>query len=200
MRTESKGVTQKLLESAKYEFMRYGFHDASLRRISKSSGVSTNSIYTRFNDKEGLLDALVKGAAEGLMKVYKESIKQVERIKSFDDMESESENGTDACLDFIYQNFDCFYIVFCRSEGTKYENYFDELAAIEEELYNRLAKMLNVSIDSFFIHVMCRSGWNYIYEAVSHKLPYEEAKEFMKKIKDYTMAGWGRIIEKYNQN
>lgn len=198
MRSECKGVTQRLLASAKVEFMNYGFHDASLRRIAKSSAVSTNSIYTRFQDKEGLLDALVKEPADGLMIVYRESIKQVERIKSLKDMESEGVNGTDACLDFIYQNFDYFYIIFCRSEGTKYENYFDELAAIEEELYNKLAKLLNISIDAFFIHVMCRSGWNYIYEAVSHRLSYGKAKEFMKKVKDYSMAGWERIINNRN--
>ncbi|MDY3257082.1 MAG: TetR family transcriptional regulator, partial [Ruminococcus callidus] len=44
MRQETKGVTESLLESAKKEFLEYGFYNASLRRISSESGVSTNSI------------------------------------------------------------------------------------------------------------------------------------------------------------
>ena len=48
MRQETEGVTEALLESAKKEFLEYGFNKASLRRISANSGVSTNSIYTRF--------------------------------------------------------------------------------------------------------------------------------------------------------
>ena len=44
MRQETAGVTEALLESAKKEFLKYGFHYANLRRISADSGVSTNSI------------------------------------------------------------------------------------------------------------------------------------------------------------
>ena len=70
MRKESAGVTEALLKSAQLEFLTHGFHDASLRRISADSGVSTNSIYTRFGDKAGLFEALVKPAADGLMEIY----------------------------------------------------------------------------------------------------------------------------------
>lgn len=63
-------MTEALLESAKKEFLKYGFHDANLRRISADSGVSTNSIYTRFGDKSGLFSAVVKPAADGLMEIY----------------------------------------------------------------------------------------------------------------------------------
>ena len=51
MRQETEGVTESLLESAKKEFLKYGFHNASLRRISAESGVSTNSIYTRYRNR-----------------------------------------------------------------------------------------------------------------------------------------------------
>ena len=37
MRQETAGVTEALLESAKKEFLKYGFHDANLRRISADS-------------------------------------------------------------------------------------------------------------------------------------------------------------------
>lgn len=77
MRRETAGVTESLLDNAKKEFLEYGFHDASLRRISAVSGVSTNSIYTRFGDKAGLFEAIVKDAADGLMNIYLEGIGKV---------------------------------------------------------------------------------------------------------------------------
>lgn len=76
MRKESEGVTENLLVSARKEFLQYGFRDASLRRISADSGVSTNSIYTRFGDKSGLFTAIVKEAADELMAIYSDSIKK----------------------------------------------------------------------------------------------------------------------------
>ena len=63
-------MTESLLQAAKEEFLTYGFHDASMRRISAACGVSTNSIYTRFGDKSGLFTAIVQEAADGLMEMY----------------------------------------------------------------------------------------------------------------------------------
>ena len=70
MRHEKTGVTEALIKSARREFLAYGFNDASLRRISADSGVSTNSIYTRFKDKAGLFEAVVSTAADSLMELY----------------------------------------------------------------------------------------------------------------------------------
>lgn len=70
MRQETVGVTENLLKSATEEFLEKGFMKASLRNISAKSGVSTNSIYTRFKDKEGLFSAIVKETADGLMDIY----------------------------------------------------------------------------------------------------------------------------------
>lgn len=74
MRTETAGVTETLIESAKKEFLEHGFQNANLRRISSESGVSTGSIYTRFGDKAGLFSAVVKPAADGLMELYLEPL------------------------------------------------------------------------------------------------------------------------------
>ena len=74
MRQETVGVTENLLKSATEEFLEKGFMKASLRNISSKSGVSTNSIYTRLKDKEGLFSAIVKETADGLMDIYLESI------------------------------------------------------------------------------------------------------------------------------
>lgn len=38
MRRETAGVTESLLQAAKEEFLTYGFHDASMRRISAACG------------------------------------------------------------------------------------------------------------------------------------------------------------------
>lgn len=51
MRTETAGVTETLIESAKKEFLEHGFQNANLRRISSESGVSTGSIYTRLGTR-----------------------------------------------------------------------------------------------------------------------------------------------------
>lgn len=84
MRRETAGVTESLLQAAKEEFLTYGFHDASMRRISAACGVSTNSIYTRFGDKSGLFTAIVQEAADGLMEMYMQSIQKATECPDMD--------------------------------------------------------------------------------------------------------------------
>lgn len=196
MRQETAGVTEALLESAKKEFLEYGFHNANLRRISADSGVSTNSIYTRFGDKSGLFDAVVKPAADGLMELYLGSISGAADSGSAQTATDMGSEGTELVLKYIYDNFDVFRLIFCKSSGTQYEHYFDRLAEIEERYYKEFVKQYskNGNVSDFFIHVVCRSGWQFVYEVVSHEIPYDEAKEFMKSVKDYSFAGWSRVL------
>lgn len=113
MRRETKGVTETLLETAKKEFLKCGFRGASLRRISADSGVSTNSVYTRFGDKAGLFSAIVKPAADGLMDIYLESIRTAESKESISLAMEEGNEGTDRVLKYVYQNLDEFRLIFC---------------------------------------------------------------------------------------
>lgn len=197
MRKESVGVTEALLKSAQLEFLNYGFHNASLRRISADSGVSTNSIYTRFGDKEGLFQAVVGQAADGLMDIYMKSVQAASDSMDLDEAVDNGNQGTDEVLEYIYEHFMAFKLIFCYSAGTSYEHYFDRLAEIEESYYKEFAKKYaapGVQISDFFIHVMCRTGWQYVYEIVSHDLSYEEAIAFMQNIRQYFYAGWRNVL------
>ena len=165
MRKESEGVTENLLVSARKEFLQYGFRDASLRRISADSGVSTNSIYTRFGDKSGLFTAIVKEAADELMAIYSDSIKKAGEATDISRAEDAGDEGTDLVLEYIYRHQEEFKLIFCCSAGTEYETYFDRLAAKEEYYYKQFVKQFSDGghpIDDFFIHVYCRNGWQYV--------------------------------------
>lgn len=197
MRKESEGVTENLLASARKEFLEYGFHDACLRRISADSGVSTNSIYTRFGDKSGLFTAIVKEAADELMAIYSDSIKKAGEATDISRAEDAGDEGTDLVLEYIYRHQEEFKLIFCCSAGTEYETYFDRLAAKEEYYYKQFAKQFSDgghSIDDFFIHVYCRNGWQYVYELITHDKSYEEAKEFMANVRAFNYAGWQAVI------
>lgn len=197
MRRETVGVTESLLDNAKREFLEYGFHDASLRRIAAVSGVSTNSIYTRFGDKAGLFEAVVKEAADGLMNIYLESIKKATDADSMEHAAEAGDEGTDFVLDYIYQHKSEFQLIFCKSAGTEYETYFDRLGAIEEAYYKSFAQQFsnaNHKVDDFFIHVYCRTGWQYVYELLTHDKTYEEAKKYMEDVRIFNFAGWRAIF------
>ena len=66
MKSLTIGTTECILKTAMQEFLEYGYQNSNLRRISAKCNVSTHTIYTRFGDKEGLFNALVKPTAGNL--------------------------------------------------------------------------------------------------------------------------------------
>ena len=94
------------------------------------------------------------------------------------------------------ENFNAFRLIFCCSAGTEYETYFDRLAEIEESYYKKFAVQFSAGekVDDFFIHVICRTGWQYVYELVSHNMDFEKAKLFMDDIRKYSYAGWKAVL------
>jgi len=88
-------------------------------------------------------------------------------------------------------------LIFCHSNGTEYEDYFDKLAEIEEGYYRKFAEKYarpGKTIDDFFLHVYCRTGWQYMYEVITHDKTYEEANVYMKDVRRFNYAGWKAML------
>ena len=61
-----KETKNKLLQSAREEFMEKGYMNASLRNICKNAGVTTGALYFFFEDKADLFKAITKDTIEGI--------------------------------------------------------------------------------------------------------------------------------------
>ena len=197
MKRQLEGITEKILSAAETEFLAYGFMDSSLRRLCAASGVSTHTVYTRFGDKAGLFDALVKEAADGLMKLYLDAVDALDGCSNFPGVEHAGREGTDKVLEYVYQHFTAFQLIFCHSVGTEYADFLNRLSEIEEKTYQELFHQLkgNLSeMDVFFIHVSCAASWQPVYEVVSHDIPLKEAKRFMELQMQYHYAGWKAVM------
>jgi len=60
MKKETDELNEKILESARSEFLAYGYQDASLRRICRAAGLTTGALYKRYESKDSLFVALLE--------------------------------------------------------------------------------------------------------------------------------------------
>lgn len=197
MKQQTEGVTESIISAARKEFLISGYLNASLRKISGECNVSTHTIYTRFKDKEGLLDAVVSESAQALMSIYELAVREIKPEDSISESEKKSDEGTNNVLSFIYEHFEDFKIIICKASGTKYENYMDQLIKQEEESYKRIVGQIgsDKKVSDFFIHSLAASGFNAIAEAVSHDLTLQEAKSFMKLQEIYNYGGVEALVK-----
>lgn len=104
----------------KNEFLQMGFAEASLRVIASEAQTTTGSIYTRFGDKQGLFEAIVGTAAEGMRKMFlatQEEFDGYEAAVKEETVYSYSSGAIDTLVDYLYEHFEEFKLIVCCSAG-----------------------------------------------------------------------------------
>lgn len=194
MREIDENISHQLETVARQEFLSLGYNQASLRNIVNKCGVSTQTIYLRYGSKEGLFDYLVQDTAQAFLSLFRD----LHQLSLTDQASvNHSLEATDQVLDFIYDHFEDFKLIFCKSKGSQYENYFKKLIEIEEEsIMNHLQtlKYPNLPEMAFFVHKKATEGMNDLFEIVYHDLNREEAHKYMDLVKKFRMAGWKAVL------
>lgn len=209
MANRIEGVSEKILECAKREFLEKGFTDASLRTISKNAGTTPRSIYTRYSDKEGLFGALVFPALEGLQSQIKKEqheyhLRPIDEQKNlFDDKEFAVyyDDMQTSFLNHIYDNFDAFKLLVDCSKGTSYANFMDEIIAVNVEYavkYIELTKnkiLLNGSASMDLVEVLYRLLLEGTYEVVRRNMSREDARVYHRQLQRFFRDGWEKLFQ-----
>lgn len=180
--------------------MEQGYQNANIRRIARLAEVTTGAMYNHFSNKAVLFDALVEAPAEEMLTRFQDIHRQAgERlsVEPNDAVEENARTGTDWMLAFIYEHLDAFRLIFCRSEGTRWSAYLERLIEIEEQAYRVYCHTLcknGKPVEDIFLHITAATGFQYLVELVSHDVPYEQAVAVMDSVKQYSMAGWHKIL------
>ena len=117
MQTQKEAVRRKILAAAEEEFLRAGFHRASVRRIAAAAGVAAGNIYAYFPSKAALFDAVVAPALEAVRRLF--------GLDGSGSLEAMSGWIADAFL----ADQASFRVLMERAEGTRYEGTRERLVA-----------------------------------------------------------------------
>ncbi|MDO4312507.1 MAG: TetR/AcrR family transcriptional regulator [Eubacteriales bacterium] len=203
MAKQIEGVYERILECAKKEFMEKGYMDASLRIIAANANTSTNSIYVRFGDKEGLFEAIVKPVADGLMELFgdiQETFHGFDAEVQKEQMNEYSFREMEKFLDYIYAYFDEFRLLLDASYGTKFQNFVDELARIEVEYTYKYLEAIGCSeikdgsITEEILHLVMTAYFEGVFEVVRHGMDRQTAGKYISLLEHYHAAGFDAIF------
>ena len=203
---DEKETREKLLISAKKEFLEKGYMKSSLRSICREAGVTTGALYFFFKDKEDLFISLVDRPLHMLFEMidhyYNKGLESEEVMR-------EALNGdyeediiiSRAVIGFLYQYYDEFMLLIQKSQGSKYENWMDEFIVLAERHFRMLAdefskaKGLN-RIDNHIIHWISHMQIESVVHTLVHDKSEAEAVENFETMSRYVIAGWMSIFEK----
>lgn len=203
MRKKNELAVDEILECAKEEFLEKGFEGASMRAIAERAGYTTGMVYGRFADKSELFKELVEDAAEKLFCYFSNSeddFAELSPDRQYREMHSYVEVKVDEMVDIIYDNFDAFKLIVCKSAGSGYEYYIDKMVDVETANTVRFINTLNEAgikineVRADLSHMLSSAMFNGVFEVVAHDLPREDAREYIKQIQDFFNAGWDKLL------
>lgn len=199
---EDRETRNKLLDSAKQEFLEKGYMKASLRAICKNAGVTTGALYFFFQDKEDLLKQLVEEPLQGLAAVIQSHLsEELNMDASFASADEDSEDirAASEIVHFMYQNYDIFEILLTKSQGSAYEDIVSRYADWGEEHYNALAELMSDKLgvhkpDQYMIHWMAHMQVDAFVHLFTHEPEEEKAVRHMEEIVVYLVSGWNGLF------
>lgn len=204
MAKQIEGVYEKVLECAKLEFLEKGFQDASLRTIAQNAGTSTGSIYTRFGDKNGLFEALVLPAVNGLKEWFcfeQEVFNQLPPDQKKGDTFEYSNDKLQFFVNYIYEHFDEFKLLINCAEGTAFADYMHEI--VEIDVAYTLKYLESAGNDALasgratpeFLHILSSAFYSGVFEVVLHDMTKEAADSHVNRLRRFFRGGWDTILK-----
>lgn len=198
MAKQIKGVAERILSCAKAEFLDKGYTDASLRTIAAAE-TSTNSIYVRFQDKEGLFSAIVEPVLNEMIERFvkiQETFHRMERAEQAAQMPDYADGGTMELVEYMYDHLDEFRLLLDASYGTRFHNFVDELVRIEVEYTYKYMEavgstaQLGDATTQRLLHIVTTSRFESIFEIIRHGMSLEEAREYIGLLSRYHRTGF----------
>lgn len=128
------GVTEKLMEAAKQEFLKNGYERASLQTIAEKAGSSKGAIYIRYPDKESLYRSLVQPAIDGFCELLQSVLYQFNRLSGEEQTRQMLRRSNDEfpkVVDYLYDHFDEFKLLFTSGENNAYQEFIHRVVELD---------------------------------------------------------------------
>lgn len=208
MAKQIAGVAERIIAAAKREFLDKGYVDASLRTIAAEADTSTNSIYVRFSDKEGLFSAIVEPALSEMIERFihiQEQFHQMTPREQAERMPQYADGGTAELIDYMYAHLDEFRLLLDASYGTRFHNFVDALVRVEVEYTYKYMEAVGYpekcgdAVTEKLLHIVTTSRFESLFEIIRHGMSREEASEYVELLSRYHRTGFLAIFGKAAQ-
>ncbi|OUP06837.1 TetR/AcrR family transcriptional regulator [Anaeromassilibacillus sp. An200] len=197
------GVTEKLMEAAKQEFLKNGYERASLQTIAEKAGSSKGAIYIRYPDKESLYRSLVQPAIDGFCELLQSVLYQFNRLSGEEQTRQMLRRSNDEfpkVVDYLYDHFEEFKLLFTSGENNAYQEFIHRVVELDTGCTARYIEASgNDAISSGRLtlelnHLLSSAFYTGMFEVVIHNMPKEQAMKHIQKMRRFYTAGWQTIF------
>ncbi len=187
VQSKKNEIEVKILETAKAEFLEFGFKDSSIRNISAKSGIPKSNIYTYFESKDTLFKEIIKNTILHIEL-------NLEKMKNPENYPPETYGFKyhiymiEQVSEFVDRHRENLKLLIFKSEGSSYENYLDktidhytELSVFQTKYFIEQVQCRGREVSKFMIHSIVSCYANFVKEIIMHEIPLNKIKEYGKE-------------------
>ncbi len=190
-----EGVTEKLIAVARQEFLEKGFEGASIRTIAILADTSPRAIYTRFENKEALFQAVISPVYDEFMDLFKGDKKKYWEEGKKKTPSITPEDFYVNYLKYAYEHKEEFALLLISSKGTRYENFTKELAKLDIEGLAKNIKGIKRKSLKLFVENITYSFYDMLFDPFIRGESLKTSKEYVSTLVDFYTQGILKVYE-----
>lgn len=207
LRKHDGETKEKLLRSARMEFMEKGFAGASLRRICSQAGVTTGALYFFFRDKDDLFCQVVGNLLDRLNAIIEAHLayeqEQMGNAQTVQDMQHDDRDDYNSVVKIVHELYtyrEETLLILTKAQGSSMEAVPDRLVN-EMDTHNfflceSMCRANGVPmVEQKVIHWMSHSQIDMFIFMVTHIEEEKEALQFAMKGMKYLLGGWYGLVK-----
>ena len=196
-----KESREKLIISAKKEFMEKGFEKASLRAICSAAGLTTGAIYFFFKDKNGLFGAVIDEPLNRIITAIEQHFSEDMEtdIADFQHTSGDHDDFAEQMIEALYADRDAMIIMLEKASGSSYDGIIDRFVGlIEKHNYalaeNYLAAFPDKHINEYMLHWFSHVQINAFVHLLTHVEDKECALKEIRPVMDMLVETWIKYV------
>lgn len=205
MQTLKENVLQRILLTARKEFISQGVKDASIRTIASKANVSVGTIYKYFKSKDELFCAVLQPLLTKLNRhMHSHNDERFLNLEVF--------TSPSLSIDYLNQTVSLvktfrpeLKLLLFQAAGTSLDRYLERILAeqikIGEEYLSIMKSRwphIDAQLSPFFIHILCSTWTNILRELVLHdEFSDSEIKQALIQYAHFSLAGWKELLKPF---
>ena len=199
MAKKNHELDDKIIQSAKTEFLKHGFDKASLHEIARNAHTTTGAIYTRYKGKDDLFASLV----QEVLDAYKE----MAPIMHQKYMEVQKSHNVESLMQIIHEEFHMYQrllsehyeaclLFYCRNQSSQMEKLVKDM--MDQKIESTVAffkSMSDTELDLDGIGILLLEQFHFFKEVLERGYDANKTIRCMEIVEMYQEAGWKKIFE-----
>ncbi|HMM05578.1 MAG TPA: TetR/AcrR family transcriptional regulator [Clostridiales bacterium] len=200
MQVKKEEVKEKIMDSARSEFLRHGYTGASLRVIAEKAGLTKGAVYSYFHNKDDLFCAVAEAAVQQIEGVFLVDQDNVSMPRDFLYAPNAAAEKTVRVFrdhaKTVLDHHESFQLLLFCAGGSSLQNYKERIIQLYTESFYRFLALLHKPdcVGEIFIHTLANTYVGFLEEIVLHEPHREEADIYAGQMAVFVYSGIKKVL------